>query len=234
MRRTINKKSAVVLLSGGLDSTTTLAYAIDKGFKCYALTFVYGQRHKLEIEHSKTVAKYYRLGRRHKIIRLDKKLFLGSALTDKENIPENRNLCEISKDIPPTYVPARNTVFLSMALAYAEQTESCDIFIGANAIDFSGYPDCRPEYINAFEKLANLGTKLGAEGKKITIHSPLINLSKPEIIRLGLKLGVDYSITWSCYNPQNGNLACGKCDSCILRRNAFKEVGIEDPIKYVC
>jgi len=232
MSKQINERLAVVLLSGGLDSTTTLAYAINEGFYCYAITFVYGQRHSLEIEHSKKVAKFYHLTRRHKIIRLDRRLFLGSALTNKKNIPENRNFSEISKDIPPTYVPARNTVFLSMALAYAEQIGAHDIFIGANAVDFSGYPDCRPEYIQAFEKLANIGTKFGAEGGKIRIHSPLIDLSKPEIIRLGEELSVDYSLTWSCYNPQPGALACGKCDSCIIRRNAFKQVGLEDPIEY--
>lgn len=233
MNKQTNKKPAIVLLSGGLDSATTLAYAINENFHCYALSFIYGQKHNIEIEHAKKIAKFYHISKRHKIIKLDKRLFLSSALTAKQNMPENRDLTQISKDIPPTYVPARNTIFLSMALAFAEQINAFDIFIGANAIDYSGYPDCRPEFIKAFEKLANLGTKAGIEGNKITIHAPLINLTKSDIIKLGKKLGLDYSLTWSCYNPQADKLACGKCDSCIIRKNAFKQAGFKDPIEYI-
>ncbi len=232
MNENTKQKSAVVLLSGGLDSATTLAYAIDKKFYCHALSFVYGQKHNIEIKHAKKIAKFYKISKQHKIIKLDRRLFISSALTGRGKIPQNRDLTQISEDIPQTYVPARNTIFLSMALAYAEQIDAYDIFIGANAVDYSGYPDCRPEFIHAFEKLANLATKAGVEGKKIKIHAPLIHLSKSDIIKLGLQLGLDYSLTWSCYNPQPNEIACGKCDSCIIRQNAFEKAGIKDPIKY--
>ncbi len=222
-------KKAVVLTSGGLDSTTVLAIAKNKGFKLYALTFDYGQRHRYELSSAIKVAEYFRVVE-HKIIKIDLKCFGGSALTDNIEVPQNR---KIKKGIPVTYVPARNTIFLSYALAWAEVLKSRDIFIGVNAIDYSGYPDCRPEYIKAYQKMADLATKIGVEGSPIKINTPLINLSKSEIIKKGIKLGVDYSITHSCYNPARNGLACGKCDSCILREKGFKKAGIKDPARYV-
>jgi 7-cyano-7-deazaguanine synthase len=225
-----SKKKAVILLSGGLDSTTVLAIAKSKGFKLYALTLDYGQRHQRELLSAKKAAKYFGAVE-HKVIETDLRRFGGSALTDNIKIPQNEN--PKSKKIPSTYVPARNTIFLSYALAWAEVLKSHDIFIGVNAVDYSGYPDCRPEYIKAYQKMADLATKESVEGKKIKIHTPLINMSKSEIIKKGLKLGVDYSITHSCYNPSRNGIACGICDSCILRRKGFKEAGVKDPAKYL-
>ncbi|MDD5454162.1 MAG: 7-cyano-7-deazaguanine synthase QueC [Candidatus Ratteibacteria bacterium] len=223
-------KKAVILTSGGLDSTTVLAIAKSRGFKIYALTFDYGQRHKRELSNAKKVAKYFKVAE-HKILKIDLRCFGGSALTDNIKVPRKKNLK--SKKIPSTYVPARNTIFLSYALAWAEVLKSHDIFIGVNAVDYSGYPDCRKEYLKAYQKMADLATKEGIEGKPIKIHSPLINHSKAEIIKKGMKLGVDYSITHSCYNPTANGLACGKCDSCRLRKKGFGEIGLKDPIKYV-
>jgi 7-cyano-7-deazaguanine synthase len=217
-------KKAVVLLSGGLDSATTLAYAVSKGFDCHAITFDYGQRHKVEIKAAKKVAKA--LGAtRHLVIKIDLRKFGGSALTSEIPVPKGRSAKKIGKGIPATYVPARNTVFLSLALALAEAAGAHDIFIGVNALDYSGYPDCRPEFIRAFEKAANLGTKAGAEGEKFKIHAPLIKMTKAEIVKLGRKLGVDFDMTHSCYDPSPDGTPCGKCDSCLLREKGFKEAG---------
>jgi len=228
----IEDRHAVVLLSGGLDSATTLACAVHEKFFCHALRFVYGQRQECEGEASRQVGEVFGLADRHHVIELDTRLFMGSALTGTGSIPVHRDI-KASAEIPATYVPARNTVFLAMALAYAEHVGALDIFIGANAVDYSGYPDCRPEFIQAFERLANLGTKAGVSGQKITIHAPLIHLTKVQIIQLGRRLGVDYSRTWSCYNPQPGRRACGVCDSCQIRRKAFLEAGWSDPLPYV-
>ena len=216
-------KKAVLLLSGGLDSATTLAIAKQQGFAVYALSFAYGQRHEVELKSAKKVAE--NLGvTEHKIAEIDLRLFGGSALTSDIAVPKNRSLENISHGIPITYVPARNTIFLSFALAWAEVLEAYDIFIGVNAIDYSGYPDCRPEFISAFEKMANLATAYALEkGKQIKIHTPLINLTKAEIIKQGLSLGVDYSLTISCYDPTVEGKACGICDSCIIRNKGFAE-----------
>ena len=225
------EKKAVVLLSGGIDSTTTLAAARDEGFECYCLSFDYGQRHKFEIEAAKQVAKS--LGaKEHKIMKIDMRAFGGSALTADITVPKNRRPDEISLEIPVTYVPARNTIFLSFALCWAEILNAQDIFIGVTAIDYSGYPDCRPEYIEAFQKMAALATKAGVEGKPVRIHTPLINLGKADIIKLGNKLGADFSLTHSCYDPEKDGRACARCDSCILRREGFKKAGIPDPTRY--
>ncbi len=223
-------KKAVVLLSGGLDSATVAAIAKHKGFDIYALSFNYGQRHKIELERAKKQAKLQKI-KQHKTVIIDLRAFGGSALTANIKVPKNRTDKQMSNNIPITYVPARNTIFLSYALAYAEVIGAFDIFIGVNALDYSGYPDCRPEYIKAFEKLSNLATKAGVEGKKLKIHTPLIDLSKADIIKKGLKLGVDYSETISCYDPVNGK-ACGKCDSCNLRLKGFKQAGKKDPMVY--
>ena len=220
------KAKAVILLSGGLDSATVLAIAKSKGFEPYALSFNYGQRHKIELERSNQQAKIQKV-KEHKTISIDMRALGGSALTSNIAVPKNRSEKQMSKDIPVTYVPARNTIFLSYALAYAEVIGARDIFIGVNALDYSGYPDCRPEYIKSFEKLANLATKAGVEGKKIKIHTPLIDLSKADIIKKGLKLKVDYSKTISCYDPVK-NKPCGKCDSCKLRAKGFKQAGKKD------
>lgn len=227
----MNKK-AVVLLSGGLDSSTILAYAISKGFDIYAISFSYGQRHKFELEASQKVAKYFGI-KEHKTANIDLRVFGGSALTAEIDVPKGRTEAEMDGEIPITYVPARNTIFLSFALAYAEVIGSDDIFIGVNAVDYSGYPDCRPEYIEAYEKMANLATKSGVESKnKLTIHTPLIDLKKSEIIKMGLDLGVDYAITSTCYDPNEEGLPCGICDSCVLRLKGFSELGMEDPTEY--
>ena len=220
-------KSAVVLLSGGLDSATTLAIARQSGFECYALSVDYGQRHRVELECAQQIAAT--LGaREHKIIRLDLTAFGGSALTDTEiAVPTTP-----SAGIPPTYVPARNTIMLSLALAWSEVSGSSDIFIGANAVDYSGYPDCRPEYLRAFESMANLATKAGVEGVRLYLHAPLVDLSKAEIIRRGADAGVDFSKTVSCYQPTSTGLACGQCDSCRIRRKGFEHAGIADPTRY--
>ncbi|RME73821.1 MAG: 7-cyano-7-deazaguanine synthase QueC [Planctomycetota bacterium] len=221
------KKTAVILLSGGLDSTTVLAIAKSEGFEPWCITFRYGQRHQFEIESAKKIAKVMNVAR-HIVFDLDLSQFGGSALTDHQiSVPKGAEA--ESPGIPPTYVPARNTVFLSIALAWAEVLDAQDIFIGVNAIDYSGYPDCRPEYIEAFEKMANLATKMGIEGKKITIHTPLIHLSKKEIILKGLSLGVDYSLTHSCYSPNSEGKPCGECAACQLRKKGFKEAGLSDP-----
>lgn len=220
-------KSAVVLVSGGLDSATTLALA-RQSFQCYGLSVDYGQRHRAELQAAARVASM--LGaREHKVIKLDLTAFGGSALTD-ENIAVPTSP---SSGIPTTYVPARNTIMLSLALAWAEVIGSSDIFIGANAVDYSGYPDCRPEYLKAYEAMANLATKAGVEGVRLQIHAPLVNLSKVQIIRRGVDAGVDYSQTLSCYQPTSGGLACGQCDSCRIRRKGFEDAAIADPTVYV-
>ncbi len=226
-------KRAVVLTSGGLDSTTVAAVAKSEGYDIYCLSFNYGQRHKQELISAKRVAEYFG-AKEHLVIDIDLKVIGGSALTANIDVPKHREESEMSKDIPVTYVPARNTIFLSYALAYAEVLKADDIFIGVNAIDYSGYPDCRPEYISAFEKMANLATKVGVEGvTHLKIHAPLQDLSKKGIIELGLKLGVDYSITHSCYDPAPDGKSCGECDSCLLRKHGFEQAGVTDPIEYI-
>jgi len=224
-------KRAVVLLSGGLDSATVLAISRAEGFENYALSFRYGQRHEREIEAAKKVAQS--LGARsHRIAEIDLRVFGGSALTADLEVPRNRSGAEMVREIPITYVPARNTIFLSYALAWAEVLGAKDIFIGANAIDYSGYPDCRLEFIHAFERLAKLATRAGVEGASFQVHAPLISLSKAQIIQKGMSLGVDYALTHSCYAPIAEGLACGLCDSCQLRRKGFREAGLPDPIAY--
>jgi 7-cyano-7-deazaguanine synthase len=225
-------KKAVVLLSGGLDSTTVLAIAKNEGFLPYALSFRYGQRHEAELAAAAHVAA--ELGvEEHVIADVNLNVFGGSALTAEIDVPKQRSDADMSQGIPVTYVPARNTVFLSIALAWAEVLEADDIFVGVNALDYSGYPDCRPEYIHAFEQMANLATKAAVEGRqKIQIHAPLIELSKAQIIERGLELGVDYAITHSCYDPDQEGRACGTCDSCLLRIKGFREAGIPDPTRY--
>ena len=224
-------KRAVVLLSGGIDSTTTLAIAIDEDYEAYALSFDYGQRHQLETEAARRVADS--LGaKEHRVANIDLRIFGGSSLTDDIAVPKKRSETEISHGIPITYVPARNTIFLAYALGWAEVIPSSAIFLGVNAIDYSGYPDCRPEFIQTFEMLANLGTKAGVEGRRFQIHTPLIKFSKAEIICKGVELGVDLSLTHSCYDPTPEGLACGECDSCLLRLKGFREAGIKDPIRY--
>jgi 7-cyano-7-deazaguanine synthase len=228
-----DEKKAVILLSGGLDSAVTLAVARSEGFRCYALTFRYGQRHKLEVEAAKKVAGS--LGAtEHRIIDIDLAAFGGSALTDLAiAVPKGRAGLGNASQIPPTYVPARNTIFLSYALAWAEVLGAFDIFIGVNATDYSGYPDCRPEFIEAFQKTANLATAAGVEEKgRYHIHTPVINMTKAQIILAGTKLGVDFSITHSCYDPDGQGRSCGRCDSCRLRLKGFAEAGLEDPIEY--
>ncbi len=221
---------AVVLLSGGVDSSTVLAIAKGDGFVPYAISFKYGQRHLIELERARAVAKALGVAQ-HTIVEFDLRAFGGSALTSDIEVPKNRPLAEMSHGIPVTYVPARNTIFLSFALAWAEVLGSNDIFIGVNALDYSGYPDCRPEYIEAFERMAALATKAGVEGRqKLKIHTPLIRMTKAEIIRAGLELGVDYGITSSCYDPSPAGKPCGKCDSCLLRAKGFAEAGVDDPL----
>lgn len=225
-------KPAIVLLSGGLDSTTVLAMAKDGGYEPYALSFKYGQRHSVELEAADRVAKAFGVAR-HVVTNIDLRAFGGSALTADIDVPKHSSAADLSDDgIPMTYVPARNTIFLSFALAYAETVDASDIFIGVNALDYSGYPDCRPEFISAFENLANLATRAGVEGAHTTVHTPLISLSKAEIIHAGLELGVDYGMTWSCYDPTVESTACGQCDSCLLRLKGFSEAGAEDPVPY--
>jgi 7-cyano-7-deazaguanine synthase len=221
------KGKAVVLVSGGLDSATALAIARHEGYRCYALSFDYGQRHACELESARQVARHGRV-EEHKIIRLDLTQIGGSALTDKSiAVPD-----QPSTGIPVTYVPARNTIFLAIALGWAEVLGAQDLFIGVNAVDYSGYPDCRPEFIHAFETVANLATKKGVEGDRFTVHTPLIQLSKAEIIRKGTQLGVNYSLTVSCYDPDDKGQACGRCDSCRIRAQGFQEAGIADPTHY--
>lgn len=223
---------AVVLLSGGLDSTTTLAIARDEGYDCYVMSFRYGQRNKVELQCAENIAKI--LGaKQHNIIEIDLRTFGKSALTDNIDVPKGRSDTEMEVGIPITYVPARNTIFLSYALAWAEVLTADTIFIGVNAIDYSGYPDCRPEYIHAYQKMANLATKVGVEGStKLTIRTPLIHKTKAEIIQIGTALGVDYCLTLSCYDPDADARACGNCDSCHLRRKGFEDAGIPDPTRY--
>jgi 7-cyano-7-deazaguanine synthase len=223
---------AVVLLSGGLDSTTTLAIAKSEGYETYALTFRYGQRHEAEIEAAARVAQ--QLGAVHRVeVAFNLRVFGGSALTSDVEVPKRRSSDEIGKGIPITYVPARNTIFLSFALAWAEVLGSSDIFIGVNALDYSGYPDCRPEYIEAFERMANLATRAGVEGTQhLKIHTPLIALTKAQIIQRGVALGVDYGMTLTCYDPSREGVSCGECDACILRLKGFAENGLADPAPY--
>ena len=226
----MSDNKAVVLLSGGLDSTTVLAIAQSKGFTCYALSFRYGQRHIVELEAAERVARQMQVAE-HLVADIDLRLFGGSALTDDIEVPRDRDESTMESDIPITYVPARNTIFLSFALAWAEVLEAADIFIGVNALDYSGYPDCRPEYIAAYQYMANLATRAAVEGhQKITIHSPLIELSKSQIIRQGTQLGVDYALTSSCYDPAQDGRPCGHCDSCLLRARGFAEAGLTDPL----
>jgi 7-cyano-7-deazaguanine synthase len=225
-------RNAVVLLSGGLDSTTVLAIARAEGFNVHALSFSYGQRHSVELDAARAIAAKAGVAR-HVIADVDLRAFGASALTSDIEVPKARSIEEMGADIPITYVPARNTVFLSFALAFAEVTEADDIFLGVNALDYSGYPDCRPEYIDAFRAMANLATRRGVEGHELQIHAPLIKLSKAEIIARGLGLGVDYSETRSCYDPSPAGEACGSCDSCLLRIRGFAENGLSDPAPYV-
>jgi 7-cyano-7-deazaguanine synthase len=222
---------AVVLLSGGLDSTTTLAVARRDGHDPHAITFRYGQRHEIEVDAARRVARAAHVTD-HIVVDIDLRTFGGSALTSAVAVPKNRDSEQMRRGIPVTYVPARNTIFLSFALAWAEVLAARDIYVGVNAVDYSGYPDCRPEYIAAYERMANLGTRAGVEGPAIRIRTPLIDLSKADIIRLGTSLGVDYSLTTSCYDPTMRGVACGRCDSCLLRLRGFAEAGIMDPMRY--
>jgi len=217
-------KKAVILVSGGLDSATVLAMAIDQGYECYTLSMDYGQRHRIELDRAKKISTSIG-AQEHRVVRIDIGSFGGSALTDRDiNVPTQE-----SNEIPITYVPARNTVFLSVALGWAEVLEARAIFIGANAVDYSGYPDCRPEYIEAFQNLANLATKAGVEGERIKVEAPIIHMTKGDIIKRGLELGVDYSQTISCYNPRTDGKICGECDSCRIREAGFQAAGIKDP-----
>lgn len=218
---------AVVLLSGGLDSATCMAVAGNEGFELYALTIDYGQRHRIEIEKARKLASAFKAAR-HVVLPLDLSVWGGSALVTNDPVPKGRAEEEMSSAIPPTYVPARNTVFLSLALAFAEAVDAADIFIGVNRIDYSGYPDCRSDFIHQFESLANVGTKKGIAGERFRIHTPLIDLSKAEIVRLAQQLGVDFSLTHSCYDPDANGRPCGVCDSCLLRKKGFQTAGIED------
>lgn len=227
-----HRSQAVVLLSGGLDSTTTLAIAIDEGFEPSALTIHYGQRHRHEVEAARRIARRMKV-RRHVVLKIDLGRFGGSALVSDIPVPRRASVDEIGDEIPPTYVPARNTIFLSLALAWAETLGTGDIFIGVNARDYSGYPDCRPEYIAAFQSMANLATKAGVERTcPVAIHTPLIDMAKSQIIQRGIALGVDYSWTTSCYDPDGDGKACGSCDACLLRLGGFREAGILDPAAY--
>ena len=223
-------KNAVILLSGGLDSTTCLAIAKHQGFNLNALTFNYGQRHDFELKSAQKIVDHFQI-KNHSVVNIDLAQFGGSALTDEIDVPKDRSESEMT-DIPITYVPARNTVFLSLALAWAETINAFNIFIGVNILDYSGYPDCRPEYIAAFEKTANLATKAGVSGERFKIHTPLINMKKSEIILNGLKLGVDYSLTSSCYDPLKNGTPCGHCDACVLRLKGFQEADAIDPLSY--
>jgi 7-cyano-7-deazaguanine synthase len=224
------RRKAVCLLSGGLDSSTCFAYARREGYECYALSFDYGQRHRLELDAAARVAASLGASR-HQVITIDLRAFGGSALTSGIAVPKGRSAAEMGQGIPVTYVPARNTIFLSFALAWAETLEAVDLFLGVNAIDYSGYPDCRPEYIEAFERMANLATRAGVEGRaRVKIHTPLIRLTKAEIVKLGCDLGLDFGLTWSCYDPDDFGRPCGACDSCLLRRKGFEEAGVADPV----
>jgi 7-cyano-7-deazaguanine synthase len=222
-------RKAVVLFSGGLDSTTVLAFAQSRGFAVHALTLAYGQRHAVEIDAARRIALARQV--RHVVLDIDLAAFGGSALTADIPVPKGRSAKAMGEGIPVTYVPARNTVFLSLALAWAETLAAQDIFIGVNALDYSGYPDCRPAFIRSFEATANLATKVGVEGRRLTVHAPLIDLTKGEIIRMGLELGVDYGATVSCYDPGPAGEACGACDACLLRARGFHDAGLEDPAR---
>lgn len=225
-------KRAVVLVSGGVDSSTTLALSRKQGFECYALSFDYGQRHRIEIEAARRVVAHLGAAQ-HVVARIDLRVFGGSALTAPIDVPKGRDPARLPAEIPVTYVPARNTIFLSFALAWSEVLRAEDIFIGVNAVDYSGYPDCRPPFLEAFEKLARLATREGVEGSaRYRIHAPLLKMTKAEIIRAGIEAGVDFSLTHSCYDPTPEGLSCGSCDSCRLRRQGFLEAGIPDPIRY--
>lgn len=226
------KTPAVVLLSGGLDSTTVLAYAASKGHELYAISFSYGQRHTIELVAAKRIAQAFNVAD-HAVINLDIGGLTRSSLTGHSDVPKHETVEEIGGEIPSTYVPARNIIFLSIAAARAEAVGATDIYIGVNAVDYSGYPDCRPEFIAAFQRALDLGTKNGVSGNPFTIHHPLSGMSKADIIRLGTKLGVDYSLTHSCYDPTSEGLACGHCDSCLLRKKGFEEAGIQDPTRYL-
>ena len=228
----MTKPNAVVLLSGGMDSATTAAIALSRGFEVHALTFRYGQRHSVELEAARRVVSHLGI-RRHVVLDIDLRAFGGSALTGELELPKDTPMEQIGQKIPATYVPARNTIFLSFALGWAEVLGASDIFIGANAMDYSGYPDCRPEYIQAFQRMAALATRAGVEeGRRLSIHTPLIELSKREIIERGLALGVDYAVTLSCYDPTPDGAACGHCEACLLRLKGFREAGLEDPAPY--
>lgn len=230
--KTKTGRRAIVLLSGGLDSTTTLAIAKSDGFDIYAMTFRYGQRHLAEIEASRRVAEREGVAE-HMVVDIDLRLFGGSALTSDIEVPKGRAVDDMASGIPVTYVPARNTIFLSFALAWAEALKCEDIYIGVNALDYSGYPDCRPEFIEAYQRMANLATREGVEGRqRLTIHTPLIALTKGQIVRRGLDLGVDYSETSTCYDPSPAGEACGECDACLLRLKGFAENGLRDPAPY--
>lgn len=222
------KSKAVVLLSGGLDSATALAIAQTQGFECHCLSFDYGQRHRVELECAKRQAELQSAAN-HVVLKIDLRAFGGSALTSEIGVPKDRDEAEMSNEIPITYVPARNTIFLSFAVGFAEVLGASDLFVGVNAVDYSGYPDCRPEFIEAFENLANLATKAGVEGQRLKIHAPLIHWTKSQIIQTGLELGVDYSQTTSCYDPTEDGMPCRRCDSCKIREKGFESVGQNDP-----
>lgn len=224
-------KKAVVLLSGGLDSATCCALARRDGYSVHAMSFSYGQRHEIELAAAKRIVDFFTI-KHHTIITIDLRTFGGSSLTSNSPVPKNRSIETTTYEIPSTYVPARNTIFLSFALGWAEALNCQDIFIGVNAIDYSGYPDCRPEFITAYQQMANLATRSGVEGNTITLHTPLISLTKAEIIQLGTECGVDYSITHSCYDPGPDGSACGMCDSCQIRKKGFKDAHIPDPTRY--
>ena len=228
----MSQPPAVVLVSGGLDSATALAVAQDRGFDCHALSFDYGQRHAIELEAARRVCNAAGVAA-HVVVPLDVRAFGGSSLVGDGEVPKGRDESQVAVGIPSTYVPARNTVFLSVALGWAETLGAFDLFAGLNAVDYSGYPDCRPAFVEAFERLANLATKAGVEGAgRYRVHAPLIELTKPAVIRLGAGLGVDYSLTHSCYDPDADGRACGGCDSCVLRRRGFEEAGVPDPTRY--
>jgi 7-cyano-7-deazaguanine synthase len=228
----MSSRKAVCLLSGGLDSSTCLGVARHDGFECYGLSFDYGQRHRVELEAAARIAKFFG-AREHRVVRIDLRTFGASALTADLDVPKNRSADEMLQGIPITYVPARNTIFLAFALAWAEVLECSDIFIGVNALDYSGYPDCRPEFIETFQRMANLATKAAVEGRTtMNIHTPLIALTKAEIVRLGTEVGLDFALTQSCYDPDPAGHPCGHCDSCLLRRKGFEEAGVADPLVY--
>ena len=226
-----DSRKAVILVSGGLDSATVMAIARNEGFELYGLSFDYGQRHRFELESAAKVCETNSV-KQHVVFPVDTAIFRGSALTNDIDVPRNRSEGEMESGIPVTYVPARNTIFLSVGLGFAESIGATDLFIGVNAVDYSGYPDCRPEYITAFEEMANLATKLGVEGSRIKIHMPLVSLTKAQIIQKGLELGVDYGLTHSCYDPSEAGVSCGQCDSCLLRLKGFAEANAIDPINY--